>query len=301
MNRLDGRVAVVTGGTRGGGRGIAVELGSAGATVYVTGRSVPGSPATAGRPETINETAELVSQAGGVGIPVQVDHTDRVRVAEFFELVADEQQGRLDVLVNDVWGGDELTSWDERFWEHDLTDGLVMQERGVHSHIITSHAGAKLMVERGSGVIFEITDGISDRYRGNLYYDLAKISTNRLAMAMAHDLRDTGVSALAVTPGFMRSETVLEHFGVTEDDWRSAKNPQWVAAGGRFSETPRYLGRAVVALAADPGIADRTGQALTAGNVARRYGFTDVDGRQPDMHAALEHFLTVGTWPELPK
>lgn len=300
MSQLAGRVAVVAGGTRGGGRGIAVELGSAGATVYVTGRSVPGAPATPGRPETITETAELVDQAGGLGIAVQVDHTDPAQVANFFERLANEQQGRLDILVNDVWGGDALTAWGQRFWEHDLADGLAMQQRGVHSHIITSHAGAQLMVELGAGVIFEISDGVDDRYRGNLYYDLTKVSTNRLALAMAHDLHGTGVNALAVTPGFMRSEAVLEHFGLRETDWRDTSNQQWVAAGGLFSETPRYLGRAVAALAADPEVAERGGQALTAGNVARHYGFTDVDGRQPDMHAALKHLFDVGAWPEPP-
>lgn len=296
MRSLEGQVAVVAGGTRGGGRGIAVELGRAGATVYVTGRSVRGRPSPSSRPETIEETADLVDAAGGTGLPLQVDHTDPGQVDDLFTRVRDEQGG-LDVLVNDVWGGDALTAWGQTFWKHDLENGLLMQRRGVFSHLITSHRATPLLVERGRGVIFEITDGIGSRYRGNLYYDLAKTCTTRLAVGMAEELQGTGVSAIAVTPGFMRSEAVLDHFGLTEDTWASAHNPEWVAAGGRFSETPRYLGRAVAALAADPHVDRYSGQTLASGQVARMYRFTDDNGTQPDMHTALEHLFVEGDWP----
>lgn len=275
---LTGRVAVVAGATRGAGRGIARELGARGATVYCTGRSVTGRPATANRPETIDETAELVTRDGGAGIAVRVDHTVPAEVEKLFARIDREQDGRLDILVNDVWGGDELTSWRTPFWEHDLGKGLLMQERAVHSHIITAHYGAPLMVARGTGLIVEITDGYKPGYRGNLFYDLAKASAIRLALAMSEELRKHGVTALAVTPGFLRSEAMLDIFGVTEENWRDgiAKDRGF---GG--SETPHYVGRAVAALAADPDVATLSGQAVASWHLMERYGFTDIDGRQP--------------------
>lgn len=276
---LRGKVAVVTGATRGGGRGIAVMLGAAGATVYVTGRSTRGRPATEGRPETIEETAEMVSAQGGVGIPVRVDHTVEDEVRALFERIRQEQDGRLDILVNDVWGGDALAQWNTPFWEHSLHNGLLMQERAVHSHIITSHYAAPLMVARRQGLIVEVTDGLDYSYRGTLYYSLAKISAIHLAAAMAEDLRPYHVTALAITPGFLRSEAVLDHFGVTEANWQDAvkQDPHFA-----MSETPFYVGKAVAALAADPNLFARTGQALMSGDLAEEYGFTDVDGRQPN-------------------
>lgn len=272
------KVAVVAGATRGAGRAIAVELGAAGATVYVTGRSTRGNPATAGRSETIDETAEMITERGGVGIAARVDHSVEAEVKDLFERIRQEQEGRIDILVNDVWGGDELTTWGKPFWEHSLQKGLLMQDRAVRSHIITSYYGARLMVAQGHGLIIEVTDGIDYGYRGNLYYSLAKISSIHLAAAMAQDLRPHHVTALAVTPGFMRSEAVLDHFGVTEETWRDAvrKDPHFVA-----SETPYYVGRAVTALACDPDVAGKAGQTLASWNLARDYGFTDVDGRQP--------------------
>lgn len=275
---LRGAVAVVAGATRGAGRGIAISLGEAGATVYCTGRSLRGSPATPGRPETIDETADLVSIAGGTGIPVRVDHTEVGDVAALFDRVRSEQGGRLDVLVNDVWGGDALTSWDTPFWRHSLEDGLQMQRQAVWSHIITSRFGVPLMLDRGAGLVVEITDGVDYSYRGNLYYSLAKISAIHLAAAMARDLDGTGVSALAVSPGFLRSEAMLDHFGVTESTWRKAvkQDPHFIA-----SETPHYVGRAVTFLAADPNVAARSGAALASWDLAREYGFSDVDGSQP--------------------
>lgn len=276
---LRGVVAVVAGATRGAGRGIAVTLGEAGATVYATGRSVRGQPATARRPETIDETAEWVTARGGRGIAVQVDHTDAEQVRALFERVRAEQGGQFDLLVNDVWGGDELTTWGQPFWEHDLQKGLLMQERAVWSHIITSRFGAPLLVARGKGLIIEITDGTGYDYRGNLFYSLAKISAIHLAAGMARDLRDHGVTALALTPGYLRSEAMLDHFGVTEATWRDA-----IAQDRHFakSETPYYIGRAVACLAADPNIAAKAGRTFATWELFGEYGFTDVDGTQPN-------------------
>jgi Dehydrogenases with different specificities (related to short-chain alcohol dehydrogenases) len=275
---LQGKIALVAGGTRGAGRAIALTLAEAGATVYVTGRSTLEHAATAGRPETIDETAALITAKGGKAIAIRVDHTDEEQVRTLFERVQREQNGQLDILVNDIWGGDELTSWDKKFWEHDLQKGLLMQERAVRTHMITSWYAAPLLVARHQGLIIEITDGLDYKYRGNLYYSLAKISTIHLAQGMAADLRAADVTVLALTPGFLRSEAMLDHFHVSEENWREGaqQDPYFIA-----SETPFYIGRAVVALASDPGVARRTGQVFYAGDLARNYGFTDVDGTQP--------------------
>jgi len=284
MKPLDGKVAVVAGATRGAGRGIACMLGAAGATVYCTGRSTREHSATPGRPETIDETAEMVTARGGSGIPIQVDHTIEEEVAALFERVRREQ-GRLDVLVNDVWGGDDLTEWGKPFWELTQSKGRLMLERSVHAHVITSRHGAPLMVERGDGLIVEITDGDFMGYRGNLFYDLSKITAIRLAYIMAADLRDRGVTALAVTPGFLRSEAMLERLGVSEANWRDAiKKDRHFAE----SETPYYVGRAVAALAADPNIHAKAGQVWAVWTLAKEYGFRDVDGRQPDFAAYFD-------------
>jgi NAD(P)-dependent dehydrogenase (short-subunit alcohol dehydrogenase family) len=287
MDALRGRIAVVAGATRGAGRGIACMLGEAGATVYCTGRSVRGRPASGNRPETIEETAEMVDDYGGVGIAVQVDHSREEQVAALFERVRAEQ-GRLDVLVNDIWGGDELSEWGKPFWELSISKGLLMQQRGVHTHIITSRYGTPLMIEAGRGLIVEVTDGDTLTYRGNLFYDLVKVSVIRLAYAMAEELRPHGVTALAVTPGFLRSEAVLDFLGVTEDNWPEGakKDPHFIA-----SETPFYVGRAVAALAADPGVSARAGQVLSSWDLAREYGFVDMDGRQPDWGRYFEEHV----------
>jgi NAD(P)-dependent dehydrogenase (short-subunit alcohol dehydrogenase family) len=288
MRSLKGKVALVAGATRGAGRGIACMLGEAGATVYCTGRSTrarrshpkqSGSPfSLQHRPETIEETAELVDAYGGVGIPVRVDHTIEDEVKALFEQVTAEH-GQLDILVNDIWGGDELVEWGKPFWELELAQGWLMQERAVRSHIITSRYAAKLMVERSEGLIVEITDGEDESYRGNLFYDLAKLSVIRLAFAMAEELRPHHVAALAVTPGFLRSEAMLEHFGVTEANWRDGanKDPHFIA-----SETPFYIGRAIAALAADANIMQKSGRVFSSWGLAQEYGFTDIDGRQPN-------------------
>ncbi len=278
MQPLRGKIAVVAGATRGAGRGIACMLGASGATVYCTGRSVRRTAATATQPETIEETAEMVTAYGGVGIPVQVDHTIAAQVQSLFEQVRGEQ-GKLDILVNDIWGGDELTEWGTPFWELSLDKGLLMQQRAVHTHIITSRYAAPLMVAARQGLIVEITDGATLDYRGNLFYDLAKVSAIRLAQAMAEELRPYHVIALAVTPGFLRSERMLDHFGVTEENWQEGakQDPHFIA-----SETPFYIGRAIAALAADPDIAAKSGGAFSSWGLAEEYGFTDIDGRQPN-------------------
>jgi NAD(P)-dependent dehydrogenase (short-subunit alcohol dehydrogenase family) len=263
-------------------------LGEAGATVYCTGRSSRARTVArrsassafdlADRPETIEETAEMVTARGGVGIPVQVDHTSEDQVYALCARVKTEQ-GRLDVLVNDVWGGDELTEWGKPFWELSLQKGLLMLQRAVHSHIMTSRYAAPLMIERGRGLIVEITDGETTDYRGNLFYDLVKTSVIRLAYAMSEELRPHHIAALALTPGFLRSEAMLEHFGVTEANWQEGakQDPHFIA-----SETPFYVGRAVAALASDPDLSKKSGKVFSSWNLALEYGFTDIDGRQPN-------------------
>ena len=287
MQTLKDRIAVVAGATRGAGRGIAVSLGEAGATVYCTGRSVTGQSATAGRPETVDETAAQVTARGGTGIAAQVDHTVEAQVRALFERI-EAEQGRLDLLVNDVWGGDALSEWGVPFWELSLEKGLLMQQRAVHSHIITARYAAPLMVRQGHGLIIEITDGETLDYRGNFFYDLAKVSNTRLAYAMAEELRPHSVTALALTPGFLRSEAMLDHFGVTEATWREAiaQDPHFAA-----SETPWYIGRAVVALASDPDVAAKSGAAWSTWRLAKEYGFVDADGSRPDWGAHYAAFL----------
>ena len=279
MKRLAGKIAVVAGATRGAGRAIAICLGEAGATVYCTGRSVRGNLASgAERRETIEESAEMVTAAGGIGRWAQVDHTVEAQVATFFERVRDEA-GRIDILVNDIWGGDTLSQWGTPLWELDLGKGFTMLERAVHSHIITTRYALPLMTPQNSGAIFEITDGDQQGYRGTLFYDMAKTSVIRLAYAYARELRNTNITSVAVTPGFLRSEAMLDLFGVTEANWRDAakQDPHFIA-----SETPTYLGRAIVALAADPDLKAKSGGVYATWTLAKAYGFTDADGSQPD-------------------
>ncbi|AZN43979.1 SDR family oxidoreductase [Paenibacillus albus] len=278
MKPLEGRVAVVAGATRGAGRGIAIALGKLGATVYVTGRSTRGNLSDMGRSETIEDTAELVTASGGKGIAVRTDYTVEEDVRLLFERVAQEQDGRLDIQVNDIWGGDPLTVWQEPFWQHSLHNGLLIQKRGVHTHMMASYYAAPLMIARGSGLIIEITDGYDYRYRGNLYYSLAKISVIHLAEAMAAELKPHGVTALALTPGFLRSEAMLDHFGVTEANWRdAAKQDEHFLE----SETPAFVGQAAASLAADPDVFKKSGKAFTSWDLSEEYGFIDADGRSP--------------------
>jgi NAD(P)-dependent dehydrogenase (short-subunit alcohol dehydrogenase family) len=243
------------------------------------------------RPETIEETAEMVTAAGGHGIAVCVDHTDGVAVALLAERIRAERDGHLDLLVNSIWGGDRLTEWGRPFWEHSLENGLRMQQLAVNSHIITSWHLVPLMVARRRGLVVEVTDGIGAEYRGSLFYDLAKAAAIRLALAQAADLRPHGVSALAITPGFLRSEAMLDHFGVTEANWRDAVTRDRHFAA---SETPAYLGRAVVALAADPDVARHSGAALATWGLAHEYGFTDLDGTQPDWGTYFQEVVLGG-------
>jgi NAD(P)-dependent dehydrogenase (short-subunit alcohol dehydrogenase family) len=287
MQTLQNQIAVVAGATRGAGRGIACMLGEAGATVYCTGRSIRGRPASGSRPETIEETAELVTGRGGNGIWVQVDHTDEAQVKGLFERIETET-GRLDILVNDVWGGDALTEWGRPFWQLSPEKGFLMLARAVNAHILTSRYGVPLMVRQNTGLIVEITDGdeaFNRHYRGNLFYDLAKISAMRLAYGMACELRDTGITALALTPGFLRSEAMLDHFGVTEENWQDAikKDPYFAE-----SESPYFIGRAVAALAADADVREKSGQSLSTWDLAKAYGFTDLNGTRPDMGGRME-------------
>jgi NAD(P)-dependent dehydrogenase (short-subunit alcohol dehydrogenase family) len=274
---LTGKIAVVAGATRGAGRGIARMLGEAGAFVYCTGRSVRGAPATPGRPETIDETAEMIVAAGGEAVAVRVDHSKPEEVDALFARVKREH-GKLDILVNDIWGGDEITEW-QPFWTLDLSKGFKIFDSAVRTHIITSRYGAPLMIENKSGLIVEITDGDTSGYRGAFFYDLAKSGAVRMAYGMATDLRGTGVTALAVTPGFLRSEAMLERMGVTEANWRDAVQK---SKGFEESETPVYVGRAVAALAADPKVHRKAGKVFASWTLAKEYGFTDADGRQPD-------------------
>jgi NAD(P)-dependent dehydrogenase (short-subunit alcohol dehydrogenase family) len=287
-NVLQGKIALVAGATRGAGRGIAVALGEAGATVYCTGRSTRIRRATPGRPETIEETAELVTAAGGLGIALRVDHTKPADVKKLVARIKRRHKG-LDILVNDVWGGDALTEWGKPFWTVNLENGLGMLKQAIHSHIITAHYAAPLMLGRGRGIIFEITDGDAFYYRGNIFYDLVKISVIRLAFAMSRELRKRDVVSVALTPGFLRSERVLEHFGVTEANWKDAGKKKGKNSADQndaptdfmVSESPRYVGRAVVALAADPKVKKKSGRVFSSWALAREYGFTDLDGTRP--------------------
>jgi NAD(P)-dependent dehydrogenase (short-subunit alcohol dehydrogenase family) len=277
MQPLQGKIAVVAGATRGAGRGIACMLGEAGATVYCTGRSVRGQLASGSqRPETIDETAEMVTAYGGKGIAVRVDHSVPEEVEAFFARVKAEQ-GRLDILINDIWGGEKLIEW-KPFWERSLPNAQRMLRQAIETHIITAHYGAPLMVEQKSGLIIEITDGDTMNYRGEVVYDLVKTSIIRLAYGMAQDLTPHGVVALAVTPGFLRSEEMLDHFGVSKANWKDATKiePHFIA-----SETPFFVGRAVAALAADPQVSGKAGGVYASWTLSDEYGFTDIDGSKP--------------------
>jgi len=279
---LAGKVALVTGATRGGGRGIAVALGEAGATVYATGRSTRERRSEIDRPETIEETAELVTAAGGEGIAVAVDHLDGAQVAALVERL-DAEHGRLDLLVNDIWGAEHLFEWSAPVWEHDLENGLRLLRLAIDTHLITSHHALPLLLRNPGGLVVEVTDGTAeynaDHFRVNLFYDIAKTSVTRMAWGLAQELGPRGATAVALTPGWMRSELMLEHHSVTEANWRDAteRTPHFC-----ISETPRFVGRAVAALAADPDVARWNGQSLSSGALAQVYGFTDLDGTRPD-------------------
>jgi len=298
---LEGKIAVVAGATRGAGRGIACMLGEAGATVYCTGRTSrqtkverpkdAGPFELKGRPETIEETAEMVKDYGGKGIPHRADHSDEEQVKALFERVRVEQ-GKLDILVNDIWGGEQYADFGKPIWELTPGNGFKMIERAIYTHIITGRYGIPLMLENKQGLVVEITDGDTDSYRGEFYYDLVKHTVIRMAFGMSEELKPHNIAAVAVTPGFLRSETMLEYFGVTEENWQAGvkKDPHWIA-----SETPYFVGRAVAALAADPKIMEKTGKALSSWGLSAEYGFSDIDGRQPHWGSYFkEHVVGTG-------
>lgn len=297
QDALRGKVAVVAGATRGGGRGIAAALGEAGATVICTGRSSRDGGMTSDydRPETIEETAELVTHLGGVGVAIPVDHLDPDQVRSLADRLRDEY-GSIDVLVNDIWGAEKLKGappeWNTPIWEHDLDRGLRIVRLGIETHLITSHHLLPLLVEKPGGLLVEVTDGTTefnaDQYRISVFYDLVKVAVNRLAFSQGHELAGHGGTAVAITPGWLRSEMMLDNWGVTESTWGDALQPN--RPGGlptapeafASSESPRYLGRAVAVLAADPNKTRWNQRSVTSAELAREYGFTDIDGRRPD-------------------
>jgi NAD(P)-dependent dehydrogenase (short-subunit alcohol dehydrogenase family) len=290
---LAGKVALVAGATRGAGRGIAIELGAAGATVYATGRTTRAQRSEMNRPETIEETAALVDEAGGRGIPVQVDHLQPEEVAALVSRIGDEQ-GALDVLVNDIWGATTM-EWDKTAWESSLDVGLRTLRLAVDTHAITSHFALPLLIKRPGGLVVEVTDGTDEynatNYRVSFFYDLAKAAVNRMAFALAHELAPHGATALSLTPGWLRSEAMLEAYGVTEANWQDATK---ISPHFAISESPAFVGRAVAALAADADVARWNGDSLSSGQLARVYGFTDTDGSQPDAWRYLPEVQDVG-------
>lgn len=281
---LRGKVALVAGATRGAGRAIAVELGRAGATVYATGRSSrEHGRSEVDRPETIEETGEMIAAAGGDGLALRVDHLEPDQVRRLAERI-DHDHGRLDVLVNDIFDGGKYGEFGTTLWEHDLAKGLRMLRLGIDTHAITSHVMLPLVIRRPGGLVIEMTDGTAEynvgyRYREGFYYDLVKAAVQRMTTAQAHELEPHQAAAVAVTPGWMRSEDMLDFYGVTEENWRdaTARVPHFC-----ISESPAYTGLAVAALAADPQVARWSGQVVSSGQLARVYGFTDTDGTQPD-------------------
>ena len=278
---LSGKVALVAGATRGAGRGIAVQLGAAGATVYVTGRTTRSERSEMNRPETIEETAALVDQAGGHGIAVQVDHLLPEQVSALVTRI-EEEQGHLHILVNDIWGATRM-EWNKSIWESSLEYGLRTLRLAVDTHAITSHFAIPLLIKTPGGLVVEVTDGTDEynaaNYRVSFFYDLAKASVNRMAFALAHELRPYHATAVSLTPGWLRSEAMLEAYGVTESNWRDATKKM---AHFAISESPAFVGRAVAALAQDPDASRWNGKSLSSGQLAKIYGFTDLDGSQPD-------------------
>ncbi|SFE51772.1 NAD(P)-dependent dehydrogenase, short-chain alcohol dehydrogenase family [Paenibacillus catalpae] len=294
MKPLHGKIALVAGATRGAGRGIAIELGAAGATVYVTGRTTRTQLSEYNRPETIEETAELVTKAGGLGIAVQVDHLVPEQVQALVNRI-EEEQGRLDILVNDIWGGEYLVEWNVPVWEHSLEKGFRLLRLAIDTHLITNHYALPLLIKSKNGLIVEMTDGTAEynqeHYRLSIYYDMAKTSIIRMAWALAQEVKPYECAAVSLTPGWLRSEIMLEHFKVTEENWQHAasEEPHFL-----ISESPRYVGRAVAALAGDPDVTRWNGQSLSSGQLAQVYGFTDVDGSRPNCMPYLVEVMEAG-------
>jgi len=278
---LTGKVALLAGATRGAGRGIAVALGAAGATVYVTGRTTRSERSEMNRPETIEETAALVDEAGGRGIAVQVDHLVPDEVRALVTRIEGEQ-GHLHVLVNDIFGATKI-EWNKSVWESDLDYGLRTLRLAVETHAITSHFAIPLLIKTPGGLVVEVNDGTAEyngsNYRNSFFYDLAKAAVLRMGFSLGHELKPYGATAVSLTPGWLRSEFMLEEFGVTEANWREATTrvPHFA-----ISESPAFVGRAVAALARDPDASRWNGKSLSSGQLAKIYGFTDLDGSQPD-------------------
>jgi NAD(P)-dependent dehydrogenase (short-subunit alcohol dehydrogenase family) len=278
---LAGKVALVAGATRGAGRGIAVQLGAAGATVYVTGRTTRSGRSEMDRPETIEETAALVDEAGGRGIAVRVDHLVPEDVSALVTRIRDEH-GSLHVLVNDIWGATRM-EWNKSVWASSLDYGLRTLRLGIDTHAITSHFAIPLLIETPGGLVVEVTDGTREyndtNYRVSFFYDLVKAANLRMAFALAHELQPYRATAVSLTPGWLRSEAMLQAYGVTESSWRdaTARSPHFA-----ISESPAFVGRAVAALAQDPDVSRWNGQSLSSGQLAKIYGFTDLDGSQPE-------------------
>ena len=290
---LAGKVALVAGATRGAGRGIAVQLGAQGATVYCTGRTTAEQRSEMNRPETIEETAALVDAVGGRGIPVQVDHLVAEQVRALVARI-EREQGALHLLVNDIFGATKI-EWNKPVWESDLDYGLRLLRLAIDTHAITSHFAIPLLLETPGGLVVEVNDGTANyndkTYRNSFFYDLAKAGVQRMGFALAHDLAPRGGTALTLTPGWLRSEAMLQAFGVTEANWRDATKFQPHFA---ISETPAFVGRAVAALAQDPQVSRWNGQSLSSGQLAKVYGFTDLDGSQPDAWRYLVEVQDVG-------
>jgi NAD(P)-dependent dehydrogenase (short-subunit alcohol dehydrogenase family) len=293
---LRGRIALVAGATRGAGRGIAAALGEAGATVICTGRSSVSGNAQSDydRPETIEETAELVNSLGGVGIPIQVDHLEAAQVQALADRIRNDH-GAIDILVNDIWGAEVLKghppTWNRPIWEHDLDDGLRILRLGVDTHLITAHCLFPLLVTRAGGLHVEVTDGTKEFndhvYRISVFYDLSKVAVNRLGYSLGHELERFGATAVAVTPGWLRSEMMLDNWRVTEENWHIALNPgrsdgPTAPPGFAVSESPRFVGPGIAAMAADENRSRWNQRSVTSADLAREYGFTDIDGHQPD-------------------
>ena len=309
---LRGRVAVVAGATRGAGRGIALALGEAGATVVCTGRSTRSARSDYNRAETIEETAELVTRLGGTGIAAAVDHLEAARVKALAAQIR-STHGHIDVLVNDIWGGELLkggpAQWNTPIWEHDLADGLRLLRLAVDTHLVTSHHLLPLLVTRPGGLLVEVTDGTAEynasRYRISVFYDLAKVAVTRLAFSQGHELAPHGGTAVAITPGWLRSEMMLDAFGVSETNWRDAldrpagESAPRAPADFALSESPRYVGRAIVALASDPRRARWNQRSVSSGQLAREYGFTDLDGSRPDIWRYLKESRQPGGHADL--
>jgi len=303
---LRGRVAVVAGATRGAGRGIAAALGEAGATVVCTGRTTGSTRSEYDRPETIEETAALVTELGGIGVSAGVDHLDPAQVAGLAARIR-RDHGHIDVLVNDIWGAELLkggpSEWNTPIWAHDLDKGLRILRLAVETHLVTSHHVLPLLIDRPGGLLVEVTDGTTDfnasRYRISVFYDLAKVAVNRLAFSQGHELAPHGATAVAITPGWLRSEMMLDNFGVSEERWRDAVDRASAPPDFGLSESPRYVGRAVTALACDPERARWNQQSVSSAQLAREYGFTDLDGSRPDIWRYIEAVRETGRHVDL--